>query len=74
MAAGDIIIFRHENKLMVKRIAAAGGQSIIICKKTYTVPFDCYFVLGDNQCNSYDSRYWSDPYVRHNEIIAKYGR
>ncbi len=39
---------------------------------TYKVPWECYFVLGDNREDSVDSRYWSDPYIDRNEIIGKY--
>lgn len=38
---------------------------------SYTVPEDCYFMLGDNRENSKDSRYWSEPYVQKNKILAK---
>ena len=32
---------------------------------------NCYYVLGDNAENSHDSRYWADPYVSHEDVIAK---
>ena len=39
--------------------------------KTFTVPADSCLVLGDNRENSYDARYWDDPYVRYDGISAK---
>ena len=56
---------------MVKRIAAKGGDTIIVDDKVYEVPDGCYFMLGDNKTNSYDSRYWDEPYVNGEKIVAK---
>lgn len=85
LKTGDIIIFESDGKLLVKRIAAEPGDIINLNELTYmasmeqphrkdpvlTVPEGCYFVLGDNTQNSYDSRYWADPFVREENIVAK---
>lgn len=36
----------------------------------FEVPMGQYFLLGDNRGNSYDSRYWSDPYIDREEIVG----
>lgn len=67
----DIIIFRHNGQLNVKRIAAIEGEGVVIDGKILLVPEDCYYVLGDNMENSYDSRFWKEPFVKRDDIIAK---
>ena len=68
---GDIVVFEHNGELFVKRIAAGPGEEISVEGKTYHAPPNAYFVLGDNSENSFDSRYWENPYVSENKIIAK---
>lgn len=81
---GDIIVFEKDGKLLVKRIAAGPGDEVDLSQLSYmttvpipvweeqviTVPGGCYFVLGDNTLNSWDSRYWEDPFVSEQHIVA----
>lgn len=71
LETGDIIIFEHDGELLVKRIAACPGEIVEHGGELLTVPAGSYYVLGDNAENSYDSRYWEDPFIAKTAIIAK---
>ena len=71
LRTGDIIIFEHEGRLLVKRIAASPGETVEKNGAEITVPEHSYYMLGDNSANSYDSRYWSDPFISDEFIKAK---
>ena len=71
LEVGDVIIFKHDGKLLVKRIAAVEGEIVLRSGVSLTVPEKSYYVLGDNAENSYDSRYWEEPFVQAEDIVAK---
>lgn len=85
LSVGDIVVFRHNGVLMVKRIAAGPGDVIDLSQISFmenlvppdrgweciTVPEGCYYLLGDNQSDSLDSRYWDEPFVASADIVAK---
>ena len=68
---GDIVIFRHDGRTLVKRIAASPGETCILNGSPITVPAGHYLLLGDNADDSYDARYWIDPFIAATQIIAK---
>ena len=85
LKTGDIIVFQKDGVLLVKRIAGCPGERIDLTKISYmesvpipifkqeviTVPENAYFVLGDNSQNSWDSRYWDEPFISEDDIVAK---
>ena len=71
LETGDIIIFRHNGAILVKRIAAKGGDAIVHRDSPVTVPENCFYVLGDNANCSCDSRYWDEPFIVKADILAK---
>ena len=84
LETGDIIVFHHDNQLLVKRIAACPEDEVDLRELRYmkdtvipvwekpvlTVPENCYYVLGDNVDHSFDSRYWDDPFVKREDVVA----
>lgn len=42
------------------------------CAKTFTVPDGCVFVMGDNREDSFDSRFFENPYIPIEKIYGKY--
>lgn len=38
--------------------------------QTFEVPEGCLLLLGDNRSESYDARYWENPYVEYGDVIA----
>ena len=70
LQTGDVVIFRHDGQTLVKRIAASPGETYILNGAPITVPAAHYLLLGDNAADSYDARYWEDPFVSSTAIIA----
>ena len=68
---GDIIIFKHEGSLLIKRIVALYGDKIAIGEDILIVPENCCYVLGDNRLVSIDSRHWDEPFVPLEWIVAR---
>lgn len=67
LEVGDVVVFKYDDTYMVKRIAAVPGDKL---QDNSIVPEKCYYVLGDNKENSYDSRYWDNPFIHRSQIIA----
>lgn len=73
---GDTIEFRDGyvviNGVYTDESAYLDADIETNCNKSFVVPDNCYFMLGDNRENSLDSRYWVNPYINKKDIIGRY--
>ena len=82
---GDVLVFRHGGRMLVKRVAAVAGDAVYLdaagnvhvneelpyAVKSLTVPEGCFFMLGDNARESIDSRMWDQPFIKRGQVVAK---
>lgn len=71
---GDTVSFENNKVLINGEVLQEDYLNDVVitqCDKTFEVPEGCVFVLGDNRCNSYDSRYWPNPYVDIDNIMGR---
>lgn len=59
LKTGDIVIFEHEGRLLVKQIAACSGDTILRNDMALMVPPNCFYLPGDNTASSYNLRFWA---------------
>lgn len=72
---GDIITFQ-DGKVYINGVLYDESVYIeenveTICERTFTVPGNSYFLLGDNREDSIDSRFWKNPYIEEDRINGK---
>lgn len=69
---GDVILFSHDGKMVIKRVAFVAGQTVNIDADSFgsgdVVPEGFVYVLGDNPGVSVDSRDPSFGYVATEKI------
>ena len=70
---GDVVVVNSKElgRTIIKRLAGTPGEIIKVEGKTYHIPDDHYFLLGDNAKYSSDSRRWHQPYITRASIIGK---
>ena len=69
---GDIIVFLHDGKALVKRVGAVEGAVVQTLDGLKTVPSGMLYLLGDNAEASIDSRHWREPFIPAEHVIARY--
>lgn len=69
---GDIIVFLHDGKALVKRVGAVEGAVVQTLDGLKTVPSGMLYLLGDNAEASIDSRHWREPFIPAERVIARY--
>jgi len=83
---GDIVIFRLDGRNLLKRIATVPSDVVYVDESTFTVRINSilegatkiievleghFYMLGDIPAESLDSRYWGDPFIHEDDILAR---
>jgi len=70
---GDIVqrkmdgsVYVNDKKIYEEYVANDGGPTGV-----FVVPKEHYLFFGDNRANSYDSRYWKQPFIDKKDIMGK---
>ena len=71
LCKGDVVVFIWHDQLVVKRIVAIPGEKILHAGEIRSIPADCYYLLGDNREKSWDSRFWKEPFIEREKILAR---
>ncbi len=68
---GDVIVFFHDGVTLTKRVTGVAADKVKGADgSTAVVPNGCLYVEGDNKPQSYDSRFWENPFVEIADVIA----
>lgn len=70
LRSGDVVVFKQDGAYIVKRVKAVEGDSVIHKGVEMVVPEKCLYVVGDNEEESYDSRFWEEPFLKEHEVVA----
>lgn len=70
---GDKVEIKEGGQLFINDIRYDEPYVIQKDGKTgsFQVPEDSFLFLGDNRADSYDSRYWNEPYISKEAIVGK---
>lgn len=67
----DVVVFEREGQLLVKRIQAIEGMKVEHNGSNILVPEEHFYLIGDNRDYSYDSRFWEEPFIHQDRVVAK---
>jgi signal peptidase I len=75
--AGDVVAIQGDEIRVLSSVSVRMAQKLRAVSKhgaqrrLFAVPEDSLFVVGDNRDVSYDSRFWTQPYVPLSQVVGK---
>lgn len=75
--AGDVVAIQGDEIRVLSSVSVRMAQKLRTVaehgaqRRLFAVPEDSLFVVGDNRDVSYDSRFWTQPYVPLSQVVGK---